>query len=92
MEIHEKDTHAEIESSSNPMDSLQGCLLHEVRFVPSWESAETSVLASYLAVLLAYFYVQNLSVWNHHGCLKLMESQEYMHVALEVHAKYSPYV
>jgi hypothetical protein len=30
LEVHEKDHHAEIESSSNPMDSLQGYLLHGV--------------------------------------------------------------
>jgi hypothetical protein len=74
------------------MDSLQGCLLAEVWSVPSWASAEASVLASYLVVLPSFFHVHNLSVWNHILCLKLMEAQEYMHVALEVHANYSPYV
>jgi hypothetical protein len=65
MKVHEKDPHAEIESSSNPMDSLQGFLLPKVWFVPSWASFEALMLASYLAVLPAYFHVQNLSVWNH---------------------------
>ena len=48
--MHEKTPHAEIESSLNPMDSLQGYLLPEVWFVPSWESIEASVLDSYLDV------------------------------------------
>jgi hypothetical protein len=65
LKVHEKAPHVEIESSLNPMDSLQGCLLLEVWFVTSWASAEALVLASYLAVLPAYFHVQNLSVWNH---------------------------
>jgi hypothetical protein len=65
LKIHEKAPHDEIESSSNPMDSLQGCLLPKVWYVPSWASAEASVLASYLDVLRAYFHVQNWSVWNH---------------------------
>jgi hypothetical protein len=40
MKIHEKDPHADIESSSNPMDSLQGCLLPKVCYVPYWASTE----------------------------------------------------
>ena len=72
--------------SSNPMDSLQSFLLPEVWFVPSWASAEASALASYLDVLPAYFHVHNMSVWNHLWCLKLMEEQEYMHVALKMQA------
>jgi hypothetical protein len=65
MKVHEKAPHVEIESSSNPMDSLQGFLLPKVWFVPSWASVEASAMASYLVVLPAYFHVQNLSVWNH---------------------------
>jgi hypothetical protein len=65
LKVHEKAPHVEIEASSNSMDSLQGCLLLEVWFVPSWASAEASTLDSYLAVLPTYFHVQNLSVWNH---------------------------
>jgi hypothetical protein len=65
MKIHEKAPHVEIESSSNPMDSLQDCMLPEVWYVPYWASAEASTLDSYLSVLPAYFHVQNLSVWNH---------------------------
>jgi hypothetical protein len=65
MKVHEKEPHVEIESSSNPMDSLQGFLLPEVWYVPSWASAKASMLASYLAVLPAYFHVKNLSVWTH---------------------------
>jgi hypothetical protein len=38
LKVHEKDPHAEIESSSNPMDSLQGFLLPEVWTVPTWAS------------------------------------------------------
>jgi hypothetical protein len=45
------------------MDSLQGFLLVEVRFVPSWASVEDSALASYLDVLPYYFHVHNMSVW-----------------------------
>jgi hypothetical protein len=30
LKVHERDPHDEIDSSSNPMDSLQGHLLHEV--------------------------------------------------------------
>jgi hypothetical protein len=59
--VHEKSPHAEIKSSSNPMDSL----LPEVWYVHSWASVEASTLASYLDVLPAYFHVHNLSVWNH---------------------------
>jgi hypothetical protein len=92
LKVHEKAHHVDIESSSNPMDSLQGYLFPEVLIVPSWESIEASSLAYYLVVLPAYFHVHNLSVWNHLLCLKLMEAKEYMHVSLEVHAKYSPYV
>jgi hypothetical protein len=62
---HEKAPHVDIDSSSNPMDSMQGCLLPKVWFVPSWASAEASVMDSYLDILLAYFHVENLSVWNH---------------------------
>jgi hypothetical protein len=65
MKVHKKDSHVEIESSSNLMDSLQGLLLSEVWFVPSWSYAKASMMASYLAVLPSYFHVQNLSVWNH---------------------------
>jgi hypothetical protein len=42
LKIHEK-THVKIESSLNPMDSLQGCLLPEVWYVSSWASAEASM-------------------------------------------------
>jgi hypothetical protein len=65
LKIHEKDPHAKIESSSNPMDSLQDFLLPKVCYVPSWASVEALVLASYLDVLPSYFLLQNLSVWNH---------------------------
>jgi hypothetical protein len=65
LKLHEKAPHAEIESSSNLMNSLQGCLLPEVWFVPSWAYPEASVLDSYLDVLASYFHVHNLSVWNH---------------------------
>jgi hypothetical protein len=57
MKVREKAPHAEIESSSNPMDSLQGFLLLEVWYVPSWAYDEYLVLASYLAVLPTYFHV-----------------------------------
>ena len=65
MKVREKAPHAEIESSSNPMDSLQGFLLPEVWSMPSWAYVEASTLASYMDVLPAYFHVHNLSVWNH---------------------------
>jgi hypothetical protein len=35
LKLHEKAPHAEIESSSNPMDSLQGHHLPEVWIVPT---------------------------------------------------------
>jgi hypothetical protein len=57
--IHEKAPHAEIESSSNPMDLLQGLLLPEVWIVPTWASAEASTLAPHLAVLPAQLHVHN---------------------------------
>jgi hypothetical protein len=57
MKVHEKAPHVEIESYSNPMDSLEGFLLPKVGFVPSWESSEASALASYLAILSSYFHV-----------------------------------
>jgi hypothetical protein len=57
LKVHEKDPHAEIKPSSNPMDSLQGFLLPKVWFVPSWAYVEASMLASYLAVLPSYFHV-----------------------------------
>jgi hypothetical protein len=47
------------------MDSLQGFLLVEVCSMPFWAFAEALALVSYLDVLLAYFHVQNLSVFNH---------------------------
>ena len=62
LEVHEKAPHAEIDSSLNPMDFLQGCLLLEVWYVPYWEATEASTLASYLAILPTYFHVHNLSV------------------------------
>jgi hypothetical protein len=40
-------------------------LMPEVWYVPSWAYVEYSVLDSYLALLLSYFNVQNMSVWNH---------------------------
>jgi hypothetical protein len=57
LKVHEKAPHAKIESSSNPMYSLQGFLLAEVWYMPSWASAEASTLDSYLDVLPAYFPV-----------------------------------
>jgi hypothetical protein len=57
LKIHEKTPHAEIDSSSNPMDSLQHFLFAEVWSVPSWESIEASTLASYMDVLPSYFHV-----------------------------------
>ena len=65
IKVHEKAPCDKIESSSNPMNSLQGFLLPEVWYVPSWAYVEASTLASYLDVLPAYFHIQNLSVWNH---------------------------
>jgi hypothetical protein len=65
LKVHEKAHHAEIESSSNPMDSLRGHLLPKAWVVPSWASAKASALAPYLDVLPAHFHVQTLSVWNH---------------------------
>ena len=35
LKVHEKDPHAKIESSSNLMDPLQGCLLPKVWIVPT---------------------------------------------------------
>jgi hypothetical protein len=64
MKVHEKAPYAQIKSSSNPVDSLQGFLLHEVWYVPSWASTEASTLASYLVVLPAYFHVQNMRVYG----------------------------
>jgi hypothetical protein len=65
LKVHEKAPHVEIESSLNPMDSLQDFLLAKVWYVPSWAYAKALTLTSYLAILPAYFHVQNLSVWNH---------------------------
>ena len=62
LKVHEKDPHAEIESSSNPMDPLQGNLLPKAWIVPSWASVEASSLSPYLVVLPSHFCVQNPSV------------------------------
>jgi hypothetical protein len=57
LKVHEKAPHDEIDSSSNPMHSLQGCMVPKVWSVPSCASAEASMLASYLDVLPSYFHV-----------------------------------
>jgi hypothetical protein len=57
MKVHEKDPHAEIESSLNPMDPLQGCLLHVVWTMPTWAFAEAMTLSPHLAVLPAHLHV-----------------------------------
>jgi hypothetical protein len=59
MKLHERAPHDEIESSSNPMDSLQGFLLPEVWVMPTWASAEALVLVPHLAILSAQLHVQN---------------------------------
>jgi hypothetical protein len=59
LKIHEKYPHDEINSSSNPMDPLQGFLLPELWIVPTWEFTEYLTLSPHLVVLLAHLYVQN---------------------------------
>jgi hypothetical protein len=59
MKVHEKDPHAEIESSSNPMYPLQGFLLPEVWIVPTWVFFEDLTMAPHLAILPTHLHVQN---------------------------------
>jgi hypothetical protein len=59
MKVHEKDPHAKIDSSSNPMDPLQGGLLPKVWIVPTWEFAEALTLAPHLDVLPSHLHVNN---------------------------------
>ena len=52
MKVHEKDPHAEIDSSLNPMDSLDEIdSLLEVWTVPTWASAKSQSLTPHMAVL-----------------------------------------
>jgi hypothetical protein len=51
--------HADIESSSNPMDPVQGFLLPEVCIVTTWEFVEELMLAPHLVVLPTHLHVQN---------------------------------
>jgi cell wall assembly regulator SMI1 len=57
LKVHEKASHAEIESSSNPVDSLQGSLFPKVWIVPTWAYVEAPVLAPHMAVLLAQIHI-----------------------------------
>jgi len=59
IKIHEKYPHAEIKSSSNPMDSLQGHLLLEVWIVPTWASTEAPSLDPHMDVIPTPLHVQN---------------------------------
>jgi hypothetical protein len=59
LKVHEKDPHAEIKSSSNPLYPLQGFLLPEVRTMPTWAFTESPTLAPHLAILPAHLDVQN---------------------------------
>jgi hypothetical protein len=59
LKIHEKVPHANIDSSSNPMDSLQGHMLPEVWTMPTWASAEALALDPHMVVLPALIHVHN---------------------------------
>jgi hypothetical protein len=59
MKLNEKDPLADIDSSSNPMDPVQGFLRPEVWTVPTWAFTESLTMSPHLVVLPSHLQAQN---------------------------------